>query len=854
MRAGGGLAAQTLLGAGAGPMGSGGNSSVQAVVVDTHFHVITWKGEGMVTQSSVDGQVDVLNKAYFPYFQFRLVTSRQLEATSEAMFRPDVTDDYAASEAVVASLRQGNHSAMNVVTWDLGGGLLGLAYFPTMCMTPGCKENAVLIDYRTVPGVESGEFSFGDTLVHEVGHWLGLYHTFEGESCRLEDGGDFVADTPWEREPAYDCVERDSCRSLPGFDPIHNYMDYTADACMDRFSIGQFARMAAQWELYRLPPFKPCSPAALPAHPECSYYATSCYNPLHCARCADNRECGACAAHEWPADGACDGVFPGSTCRAACKPGFGPPPPFYRDPQDLPAASVAADPITALCGVDGTWIAFGGCVPEALTVPPKSSSTGKSYTVQLSPAADQSEARAACRARGGDLATLPDAQDAAAAAGLMEPYAGWTGLATRGGARSGSAGAFSWLTTDRKPSSYGFSAWARSDSGFKPQPDNAGGREGRCAVMDAYYDPAPWFDWPEGIRTAFVCQIGCSGVDLPAAPASSAWPAALCDGRASGGAACVAGCAPGSVPGPQGAPSASCQGAQWSAVSGSCIPAPPCPAASLPKAPDNSAWPAAECDGRPSRGAACVAACASGYVAGTLGPPATSCEDGRWTDAKGSCVLDHCLGSDLPAPAANSTWPPECDGRPWGAACTAACRPGYFPGPKGAPTSACVRGQWSAVGGSCVLDGCAVFIEPADPDFANGASSPISLSEVQLFATPGGRMKRPDLQPALSGAAADNCFDGRRRDPCQSVGDSPVLAVRYPCTRQLTRVVVQNVVARDKAALGRVTAYRLRTVGAGEGAAASLAFKDAGVRSKYTARLQRGVGWAWSPRPKAANP
>ena len=74
-----------------------------------------------------------------------------------------------------------------------------------------------------------------------------LEHTFAG-GCSAS--GDGVADTPREASPQFYCEERDSCTE-PGTDPIHNFMDYTEDFCMDHFTPGQADRMSDAWIQFR---------------------------------------------------------------------------------------------------------------------------------------------------------------------------------------------------------------------------------------------------------------------------------------------------------------------------------------------------------------------------------------------------------------------------------------------------------------------------------------------------------------------------------------------------------------------------------------------------------------------------
>jgi hypothetical protein len=235
-----------------GPTRAGGG--LAATTINVYVHVITNStGGGNVTDAQINSQLSVLNSAYAGAgFSFNLASTTR--TANNTWF--NAGQGTTAEVQMKSALRQGTADDLNLYFTNAGNGsLLGWATFPWNYAGNPSYDGVVCL-WASVPGGAAAPYNEGDTGTHEVGHWLGLYHTFQGGCARsTTNGGDFVSDTAAERSPAYGCpTGRDSCtgKNFPGVDPITNFMDYTDDYCMNQFSGGQGTRMNAAWNAYRL--------------------------------------------------------------------------------------------------------------------------------------------------------------------------------------------------------------------------------------------------------------------------------------------------------------------------------------------------------------------------------------------------------------------------------------------------------------------------------------------------------------------------------------------------------------------------------------------------------------------------
>ena len=225
-----------------------GLRAADPITVPVYFHVIHDGAKGNVSEADVKRQISTMNASYGGRnggadTRVSFVLREVSRSDNAAWFQ----DPERYEGTYKPQLHKGDKSSLNLYSTYIGGDLLGWSTFPWKYKTDP-KMDGVTVHYGSLPGGYIEHFNKGYSATHEVGHWLGLYHTFQ-DGCGGK--GDRVADTPPERDPSNGCpTDKDTCPSA-GADPVHNYMDYSYDTCMTSFTPGQGDRMHKVWKAYR---------------------------------------------------------------------------------------------------------------------------------------------------------------------------------------------------------------------------------------------------------------------------------------------------------------------------------------------------------------------------------------------------------------------------------------------------------------------------------------------------------------------------------------------------------------------------------------------------------------------------
>jgi hypothetical protein len=209
-----------------------------------------------ISATQINSQIDVLNKdfnalntdyASVPSLFAGVKANVGIRFVLDQVRRKQTTKTSFSTNDAVKKTAQGGLDALTPTTklnlWvcNLSNGTLGYAQFPG----GASATDGVVITFSGfgTSGTAAAPFNKGRTATHEVGHWLNLRHIWGDATC----GSDLVSDTPAHNGPNYGCPSfprASTCSGAPTMMTM-NYMDYTDDACMYMFSVGQKNRMNA---------------------------------------------------------------------------------------------------------------------------------------------------------------------------------------------------------------------------------------------------------------------------------------------------------------------------------------------------------------------------------------------------------------------------------------------------------------------------------------------------------------------------------------------------------------------------------------------------------------------------------
>lgn len=231
-------------------------TTIYEIPVVVHV-IMNSSGSGALSNQDIIDQIARLNEDYSGAtlgmgsdsgIRFRLATSDPAGAATNGITRS--TDDtwFQDQGNYPAALAWDTSRYLNLYTLSPMFGALG--YVPDIPQggLVGTPEDRVVMSFMAINNP-----MFEMVVAHEVGHYLGLYHTFGmGNSCanaNCNDEGDLMCDTNPHRTPTQSCGGGASSCGSP--EPDHNYMNYLSVSCMYEFTPEQIQRMRCTLENWR---------------------------------------------------------------------------------------------------------------------------------------------------------------------------------------------------------------------------------------------------------------------------------------------------------------------------------------------------------------------------------------------------------------------------------------------------------------------------------------------------------------------------------------------------------------------------------------------------------------------------